>query len=157
MEGEQEKKGDQEKEPVLEGRIQGENADKSVDHDAVHPTQTTVMPRDRSKEKRKTVSKIERLTEKERDILKESVARRARIEKLETIQRSIRNKKQYERRQALVDADKAEARRMREKEDEEDFLDEMNEKNIDNTSKYFKYCVAGIGILAAGFFLSKNK
>ena len=153
MEGEETKKGGDEKEPVLEGRVQGENTEKVVQNEAVHDT--------RPKEKKKlsvsaSVRKIERLTAKERDILKESVARRARIEKLETIQRSIRNKKQYERRQALVDADKAEARRNRDKEDEEDFLDEMHETHVNNTAKYFKYFVGGAGLLAAGFFLSKK-
>ena len=111
MEGEQDKKGAEDKEPALEGRVETEDAKKEGDNHAVH-AKDVVKPKTtntRPTEKRRIdpTRKIERLTAKERDILKESVARRARIEKLETIQRSIRNKKQYERRQALVDADKA--------------------------------------------------
>ena len=156
MEGEETKKGGDEKEPVLEGRVQGENTEKEVQNEAVHDTRPKETKKSYRNEESASMRKIERLTAKERDILKESVARRARIEKLENIQRSIRNKKQYERRQALVDADKAEARRNRDKEDEEDFLDEMHETHVNNTAKYFKYFVGGAGLLAAGFFLSKK-
>ena len=161
MEGEQDKKGGEDKEPALEGRVETEDAKKEGDDHAVH-AKDVVKPKatnTRPTEKRRIdpSRKIERLTASERDILKESVARRARIEKLETIQRSIRNKKQYERRQALHDEDKAEAIRRRDEED--DYLDDMDAQERDkqnNMTKYMKYCIGGIGILAAGFFLTKK-
>jgi len=45
------------------------------------------------------VNKINRISNKERDLLKESVARQERITVLETKRRQVRNQKQYVRRQ----------------------------------------------------------
>jgi len=64
------------------------------------PTPTPDKTKDKDKDKETGKAKtINRISNKERDLLKESVARRERIAVLENKRRQVRNQKQYVRRQ----------------------------------------------------------
>ena len=124
----------------------------------VPPHREPEPPKPKSKlvnEDKNTIRRIERVSTQERDNLKESVARRERIEKLEKIRRSVRNCKQYERRLA-------DEKRINEERAQRDvLLPDEDEVQDDHQTGMFQSTVmrvalGGAAVIMAGLVLFKH-
>ena len=105
-------------------------------------------------------AKIARMTDKERDMLAETLARRQRIDKLEKIQRSLRNKRHYEKRmhmQKEADEDLELRTAMNNEYNNTDMDDDDTNAN-DNVSSCLStknFFIGGVGLCAVAAFLLK--